>query len=88
VCGPRQQLDVHSSKPATRGAVFATLETSHIARQAVDLAGTLWALDNGLVEANPVMRGLVAHPAALVATKAAATAGTVLLRRRGPQSHD
>ena len=76
------RLDVHSSTPATRGAIFTTLEASHIALQGLDLAGTLWALDNGLVEANPVMRGLTAHPAALVAVKAAATGGTVLLARR------
>jgi Domain of unknown function (DUF5658) len=75
-------LDVHSPTPPTRGPIFATLEASYIGLQALDIASTLSALDKGYVEANPMMRGLTAHPAALVAVKAAATGGTVLLARR------
>jgi hypothetical protein len=78
----RPALDVHLPKRATRGRLFATLEASYIGLQALDVASTLSALDRGHVEANPMMRGVSAHPAALVAVKAAATGGTVLLARR------
>ena len=78
---------VDRPKPATRGALFATLEVSYVGLQALDTVGTLWALDNGFVEGNPMMRGVTARPAALVAIKAAATGGTMFLARRIARRH-
>ena len=77
----RSPLDVRSPQPAARGPIFATLEASYIGLQALDVVSTLSALDKGHVEANPLMRRLAADPAALIAVKAAATGGTVLLAR-------
>ena len=78
----RPSLDARSPGTTTRGPLFAALEASYIGLQALDVASTLSALDKGYVEGNPLMRGLTAHPAALIAVKAAATGGTVLLARR------
>ena len=75
-------FEVPSPKPSGRGAIFATFEVSYVGLQALDIASTLRALDNGYVEANPVMVGPAAHPAAFVAVKAASTAGTIFLARR------
>ena len=51
-------------------ASFATL-------QALDAHSTARALDYGAVEANPVMKGIAGNPAALLAVKAAGTAGVI-----------
>lgn len=59
-----------------------TLEVSFVALQALDVVSTLKAVDRGLVEQNPLMRGLVSRPAAFVAVKAGATVTTLWLLRR------
>jgi Domain of unknown function (DUF5658) len=51
-------------------ASFATL-------QALDVHSTSRALDQGAVEANPMMKGLAGNPTALLAVKAAGTAGVI-----------
>ena len=51
-------------------ASFATL-------QALDAHSTSRALDQGAVEANPMMKGLAGNPTALLAVKAAGTAGVI-----------
>ena len=52
-------------------ASFATL-------QALDVHSTSRALDHGAVEANPMMKGLAGNPTALLAVKAAGTAGVIV----------
>jgi hypothetical protein len=51
-------------------ASFATL-------QGLDAHSTLRALDQGAVEANPMMKGIAGNPTALLAVKAAGTAGVI-----------
>jgi hypothetical protein len=56
-------------------ASFATL-------QVLDAHSTSRALDRGAVEANPVMKGLAGNPTALLALKAAGTAGVIFASER------
>lgn len=70
-----------ASAPPPRLAL-RTLEVSFAALQALDVVSTLKAVDQGLVERNPLMRGLVSRPAAFVAVKAGATVTTLWLVRR------
>jgi hypothetical protein len=73
---------VPAAVPASPGAALRTLEASFVALQALDAVSTLKAIDRGLVEQNPLMRGLVSRPAAFVAVKAGATVTTLWLVRR------
>ncbi len=68
--------------PAPPRFALRTLEVSFAALQALDAVSTLKAVDQGLVEQNPLMRGLVSRPAAFVAVKAGATVTTLWLVRR------
>src|SRR5712691_10246227 len=45
--------------------------------QAYDTYSTLTALTHGAAEANPLMQGIVQHPAALIVLKGAVTVGSV-----------
>jgi hypothetical protein len=70
---------------ASRGALYQTLEAAYLGLQGLDTAATLVAVDRGLVEANPVLRGL--PPAGVVVLKAAVTVGTVVLTRTLAKRH-
>ena len=65
-----------------RPGVLPALYVSFGALQALDAHSTLRALDRGQAEGNPVMRGIVSQPAAVVGLKAATTAGTILLTEK------
>jgi hypothetical protein len=59
----------------TRPAVLTPLEVAFAGLQALDVHTTLRASSHGGVEANPVVGALVSSPAAVIASKAAVTAG-------------
>ncbi len=72
------------SAPAAHNA----LALSFAGLQALDVATTLRGISQGRAsEANPMMGGLVRHPAALVGVKAGLTAATVLSMRGLSKSH-
>lgn len=50
--------------------------------QALDAHSTMRALQNGGVEANPLLRDLAGRPAAIVALKAGVTASTILVAEK------
>jgi hypothetical protein len=63
-----------ASAPASRRpAALVPLYVSLASLEALDVDSTLAALGRGGVEANPVMRGLVASPASVIAVKAVLT---------------
>jgi hypothetical protein len=73
-----------------RPAVLAPLWVSFAGLQILDIHSTMRAPDFGAREANPLVRGLLASPAAFVASKAAVTTGLIYaserLRRRHPRT--
>jgi hypothetical protein len=82
VCAADGQLPRHAmaalSPPEGRG-VLVPLYASFAVLQALDLHSTRVALARGAVERNPLAAGLVNRPAAFIAVKAGAVAGTVYL---------
>jgi hypothetical protein len=93
--GPVHSKAVQALPEATqalsdRPAVLAPLYISFAALQVLDIHSTLRAPDFGAREANPLVGGLLASPAAFVATKAAVTAGLIYvserMRRRHPRA--
>src|SRR6187401_1439355 len=85
------QHDLESARTAPgvpgRKRLLLTLEATFIGLQALDTASTLRALDRGLVEGNPVMRGLTNNPGAFIAMKSATTVSIVLLARKMTGRH-
>ena len=67
---------------ADRPVVLPALYVSFSALQALDAHSTLRALDRGQAEGNPLMRGIVSQPAAVVGIKAATAAGTIFLTEK------
>ena len=63
------------SKP--RPGALVPLYASFATLQVLDAHSTSRALDHGAVEANPMMKGLAGNPTALLAVKAAGTAGAI-----------
>ena len=61
-----------------RPPALIPLYASFIALEALDVHSTSRALANGAVEANPAMSGLTGNSAAILAVKAAGTAGLIL----------
>ena len=68
--------------PSTRPAALLPLYGGYAMLQVLDVASTWRAIDRGAAEANGAMAGITPHPAALLAVKAVATAGTILLAER------
>lgn len=65
---------------ATRPSLLPALYVAQGALQALDLHSTLQALAHGGTrEGNPLLRGVVGHPSALLAVKVAGVASTILL---------
>ena len=85
-----QALPEASQALPDRPAVLAPLYVSFAALQVLDIHSTLRAPDFGAREANPLVGGLLASPAAFVASKAAVTTGLIYvserLRRRHPRT--
>ncbi len=70
------------ARPAARPRGLLPLFVSYATLQALDVHSTLIALHNGAVEQNPIVGPFVNRPAALVAFKAATTAGAILAADR------
>jgi hypothetical protein len=66
------------SVASSRPPALAVSYVAHAALQSFDVYTTLRALGGNAVERNPVMRGLVGHPAAFVAVKGVLGATTIL----------
>ncbi len=76
------RIDVGSPgvAPQPRPGALVPLYASFATLQALDVHSTSRALDQGAVEANPMMKGLAGNPTALLAVKAAGTAGIIYAR--------
>jgi uncharacterized protein DUF5658 len=76
-----------SKAPLDRPAMLGPMYLSFAALQALDIHSTLRAPDFGAREVNPLVGGLLASPAAFVATKAAVTAGLIYVTERLRRQH-
>jgi hypothetical protein len=65
-----------------RPAALVGLYASFVALQIGDMVTTSKALDNGGVEANPMMKGLTSNKGAMMAVKAGASLGTIYLSEK------
>ena len=66
----------------SRPAALPVLYVGYAALQGVDLWQSARLLETGAREINPVMAGATGHPAAVIAVKAATTAGTLYFVER------
>jgi hypothetical protein len=78
---PADTAPVVTPANRSRGALLP-LYVSFTALQILDAHTTLTAIDRGAAEANPLMRGIVGSPAALLAVKAGTAAGAIYLAER------
>jgi hypothetical protein len=77
-----------SAQAPRRSAAFATLASTYVALNALDVYTTTKAIESGAgVEANPLVGGAAANPIALSALKAASTTATIVLARRLWKKH-
>lgn len=65
-----------------RPAALTTLYVSYAALQVLDATSTFRALENGAVEANPLLKGIASNRGAMLAVKAGTTAATLYLTER------
>jgi hypothetical protein len=72
---------------APSSVVLASLYASTAVMQGLDVHSTLRGLDRGASEVNPLMRGLVKHRGAFIATKAVVGVGTILATRQLARKH-
>lgn len=70
------------SEPQKRPAALVPLYVTFAALQALDAHSTLMATGSGGVEGNPLMRGAVSNPAAMLAVKAGVATGVVAISER------
>ena len=63
--------------PGMSTSVLTALQVTTVATQILDVHSTMKAMNNGAVEANPMMRGVAKNPAAFIGVKAAMSAGLV-----------
>ena len=83
VAAPKAPPAVPADAAAARSSPTLTaLQVSFAALQLMDVVSTLRGINAGFTESNPLVRGLAAHPAAMVAVKAGETAATIFLSRR------
>lgn len=78
---PRVQLPREITRPRATTAILTSLYVSTAAMQALDVHSTLRALNQGAVEANPMMSPLTKNPAAFIAVKAGVAASTIFAAR-------
>ena len=76
VAPPRLPAPLRASS-LTLGSLYVSTAVLH----GLDVHSTLSGLHNGAVEANPMMQGLVTHPAALVGVKAGLGFGSIMAAR-------
>jgi hypothetical protein len=70
-----------------RPSVLPSMYVSLAALEGYDAYSTLTALKQGAAEANPMMRGVVGNPAALIAVKSAATFASIYASERLWRQH-
>lgn len=70
-----------------RSHVLTSLYVSYVGLQALDVHSTSRALASGGREANPALRGIAGSPGALIAVKAATTAGTLWVSEQLRKKH-
>jgi len=63
------------SRPGLSTSVLTALQATTVATQILDVHSTMKALNNGAVEANPMMSGVVKNRAAFIGVKSAMGAG-------------
>jgi hypothetical protein len=80
-----QTISKSDRQPAAR--VLGSLYISNAVLHGLDVHSTLKGIRSGAAEANPVMKGLVKHPAAFIATKAAVSFGTIMASRSIARRH-
>jgi hypothetical protein len=68
---------IASRSQQDRPAALMPLYASFIALQGMDVHSTTRGLSRGAVEANPFMKDIAGNPGALIAVKAASTAGII-----------
>ncbi len=68
--------------PLHRPAPLVPLYATFVGLQTLDVHSTQYALARGATEGNPVIRGLAGNELALVALKAAGTAGVIVANER------
>ncbi len=74
-------------RPNARPSVLPSMYVGLAALQGYDAYSTLKALNQGAVEANPLMGGVAGHPAALIAVKSAATFASIYASERLWRDH-
>ena len=67
-----------STGPSKSSVVLGSLYASTIVLQGLDIHSTLSAINQGGVEANPMVSPMTSHPVAFVAMKSAVTATTLI----------
>jgi hypothetical protein len=70
-----------------RRSVIVPLYAMFAGLQALDAHSTMRALNAGAVESNPLMQWAATRPAALIAVKSGAAAGTIFLAEKGWKQH-
>jgi hypothetical protein len=70
------------TESAKRPAALVPLYVGFTALQVLDAHSTLTAVTTGANEANPMMQGAAGNPTAMLAVKAAATTGVVVLSEK------
>ncbi len=81
---PLTRIEIHA---VTRPSVLPAMYVSLAALQGYDAYSTLRAVKQGAVEVNPVLRGVVGNPAALLAVKGAATFASIYATERVWREH-
>jgi hypothetical protein len=76
------QLTQIGARFDTRPSVLPALYVSLAALQGYDAYSTLRVVKQGAVEVNPMMRGVVGHPAAFIVVKSAATFASIYAAER------
>src|SRR5689334_13661207 len=80
--------DEISAQAPRHSAAFATLASTYVALNALDVYTTTKAIESGPgVEANPFVGSAAANPVALSALKAGSTTATIVLARRLWKKH-
>ena len=79
---PTVTVPARIGRAAARPAVLPALYGSYVALQVYDIHSTRQGLARGATEANPLMQGVVGHPAAFMALKGGVAMGTILLAER------
>jgi hypothetical protein len=81
---PAREAPPLHPRPASLVPMYASFATL----QALDYHSTTMAISSGAgTEANPLMRGVAGNPAAFLAVKAGATAGTIWVAERMRKKH-